>query len=136
VGRRQQLPIGGIERLRQIDDDEHNVSVGESLIAALDALRFGDVSRGADAGCVDELNGDAVNRADLADGVARRPGGRGHDGAFLFKQAVEQTRFADVRPPEDGQRQAASNNFAVAIAFGQPLNLGSNRVEPFKDCGR
>ena len=93
---RQQLLIGVIQRLRQIDDDEHEVSVRQSLIAAFHALHLGDIGGGADTGGVDELDRETLNRTDFADRVAGSSGLRSDDGPFTLEQPIEQAGFAYV----------------------------------------
>ena len=49
------------------------------------------------------------------------PGVGGNDGAFVFDQAIEQARLADVGTADDGQRQTFMHDFAVGEAGEQLL---------------
>ena len=49
------------------------------------------------------------------------PGDGGDDGAFVFDQAIEQARLADVGTADDGQRQPFMHHFSVGEAGEQLL---------------
>ena len=87
----------------------------------------------ADAGRVHELDRNAVDGRHFRNQVARGAGDLGDDGAILLQQPVEQAALADVRPPDDGQRDAGMHQLAVGEARDQRAERRSIRCEPAQD---
>ena len=101
---RADLLVERHQSLLRVHQEEHHVG---ALEGAVD-LRLdlgGQVVRRADAAGVPELEQALVVLDDGADPVARDAGGRVHDGDALPRQAVQERRLADVRPPDDDDRR-------------------------------
>jgi hypothetical protein len=93
--------IGG--RMRRIQHHQHHVRLSQRLHRFAHANALGFIERSANAGGVHQPHGNASDGDGLAHQIARGARRRGNDGAFAFRQAVEQARLADIGTPYDGQ---------------------------------
>ena len=100
-------------RIASLQNHQHQVGLGQGFVRFLNANAFGFVRGRANSGGINQTYGNAGNGNGFAHQVARGSGRGGDDGALPLDQAVEETRFAYVRPAYDGQGQALMNNFAV-----------------------
>ena len=90
---------------------------------------------GAEAGCVDDVYGDAVHCYSFYDQVAGGAGGGGDDGSVAFDEAVEEGRLAGVGAAYDGECEAVSDDAGVgegSFEFGQG---GVDGVDLGEDLG-
>ena len=101
-----------VERLGGVEDDEDDGGVGEGLTGALDAELFDFFEGVAEAGGVDEFEGDAVEGDALGDEVAGGAGDGGDDCAIALDEAIEERAFAGVGAPDDGHGKSVMNDAA------------------------
>ena len=102
----------------------------QALAAAADAFELDLVARLAQAGGVNEDDGQAANVGRLLNGVARRAGNRGDDGAVMAEELVEQARFAGVGPADDRGADAAAQDLSFVGRAQQFVHEGDAVVEP------
>ena len=102
------------QRFGDIEDVEDEVGFFQGFPTATDALAFDVVGGRAQAGGVDEHDGDAANVGGFLDGVAGRAGGVGDDGAVVAEQLVEEAGLSDVGPAHDRGANPAAEDLAFA----------------------
>ncbi|OLB60903.1 MAG: hypothetical protein AUI11_11970 [Acidobacteria bacterium 13_2_20CM_2_66_4] len=110
-----------------VDDDEDEIGDGSGPARAFDAFRFDPFARLAQARRVDERDPQAVEIDDLCDEIARRARNVGHDRARRAGERVEQTRLADVGPPDDRDLQAVANQLPAPRA-GEQRRRSSGQI--------
>ena len=120
---------GGGGGLAGVDDFEDEVGAFEFGLGALDADAFDVVEAFAEAGGVDEAEGDAVDLDDFFDGVAGGSGGGADDGAFEAEEAVEEAAFADVGFANDDGAGAVSEDAALFRGIEQGAGAGEELIE-------
>ena len=116
-----------------VDDPQDDVRLLQLLEAPLDAQALDGVGGLADAGRVDEAEGDAAQVQGVLDDVARGAVDVAHDGAFLAHQGVEQGGLARVRLAHDGHGDAVLQGVAHAERVRQAgdnlLHAGGDGLE-------
>ena len=113
MDRGEQGALFVVEGLGGVEDDEDDGGVGEGLTRALDAELFDLFEGVAEAGGVDEFEGDAVEGDALSDEVAGGAGDGGHDGAVAFDEPIEEGAFAGVGTADDGHGESVMNDAAT-----------------------
>lgn len=108
--------VGGVD---EPDDDGGLV---EFLEGTLDAHALDGVVGLADAGGVDEAEGDALQHDGVFDDVAGGAMDVGDEGAVFLDEAVEQGRFAGVGLADDGGGDAVFDGVAEAERVGEALD--------------
>ncbi len=111
----QQCAFFVVKRLSRIEDHENERGVGERFPAAGDAKLFDFFEGFAQAGGIDELEGNTVKRDALGDEIARSAGRRGDDGAIAFDEAVEERAFACIGTADDGQGQTIMHDTPTGV---------------------
>ena len=94
------------------DPTDNEIGIRHGLVAAFHAERLHRILSVADPGRVHEFHGDAFERSDFGDDVARGTRNLGDDRAILAQKAVEEAALADIRPADDGHAPQ------VAVHFG------------------
>lgn len=116
-----------------IDDPQDDVRLLQLLEAPLDAQALDGVGGLADAGRVDEAEGDAAQAQGVLDDVACGAVDVAHDGAFFVQQGIEQGGLACVRFAHDGHGDAVLQGVAHAECVGQAgddlLHTGGDGLE-------
>jgi hypothetical protein len=107
-----------------IDDFDDEVGAFEFLVGALDADALDFVATFAEAGGIDEAEGDAVDLDDFLDGVAGGAGGGADDGALEAEQAIEQAAFADVGLADDDGAGAVAEDAALLGGVEEAAGAG------------
>ena len=100
-----------------VDHHQHEIGVGHGLAGFLDPDALGFVQRLANAGGIDEMDGNAAERNRFGDEIAGGAGNGGDDGAVALDKSIEQAGFADVRAADDGQGQALVYDLAEGEAL-------------------
>ena len=80
----------------------------------------------AQAGCVDEFDGDAFEGDAFGDEVSGGAGGGGDDGAIALHEAVEERRLAGVGAAYDGEREAVADDAAIGEGLLECVEGGLN----------
>ena len=120
---------GGRGGLAGVDDFEDEVGAFEFGLGALDADAFDVVEAFAEAGGIDEAEGDAVDLDDFFDGVASGAGGGADDGAFEAEEAVEEAAFADIGFANDDGAGAVAEDATLFGGIEQGAGAGEELVE-------
>src|SRR2546421_12960367 len=85
-----------IQRSGEIEHGNDQISVGDNPPGLLNGGVLDGVVGVADAGGVEEEDGQAVDVGDFADPVAGGAGDVGGDRAFLREKLVGESRFSDI----------------------------------------
>ena len=105
---------GGRRGEAGVDDGEDEVGGGELGVGAGDAGGFDGVAGGgAEAGGVDEAEGEAVEVDDFLDGVAGGAGEVADDGALEAQQLIEEAAFAGVGSADEDGAHAFAEEAAL-----------------------
>ena len=107
-----EVDIGFLPGCRGVVDEKDDVGVGDGLACALDAEGLDAVVAVAEAGGVDEAEGDAVESQCLLDGVTRGARNIGDDGTVVAQQGVEKRRLAGIGTADDGHGDAPLEGIA------------------------
>ena len=98
--------VACVSRSRQwrgaIQDEEQQVGRGGCGARAFDANTLDGIIAWSEASGVYQVQGDAAEERAFLDSVACGPGDGRDDGAFAAQECVEQARFADIGPPDNG----------------------------------
>ena len=122
---REYLPGELLDLLRGVggvDEPDDDGGLVEFLEGALDAHALDGVVGLADAGGVDEAEGDALQHDGVFDDVAGGAVDVGDEGAVFLDEAVEQGRFAGVGLADDGGGDAVFDGVAEAERVGEALD--------------
>ena len=103
-----------VQGLCGVKDDEDDGGVGKGLTGALDAELLDFFEGVAEAGGVDEFEGDAVEGDALGDEVAGGARDGGDDGAVALDEAVEEGAFAGVGAADDGKGESVVDDAAAS----------------------
>jgi hypothetical protein len=125
----QQVVIGGLERLGAIEDCEHEIGIGNGLPGFFYSEAFRFASRIADAGGVEQADGNAIPIERFGDEVARGAGFGGDDGASVAEQAIEQAGFAHVGSADDGHEDAGMHGAAELKTGQESVNFSLQAVQ-------
>ena len=121
-------------RLGRVEDVEDQVGFGQGFAGFGDAQRFGlGVAGRAEAGSVDERDGDAFEGEAFCDQVARRAGGCGDDGAVALDEAVEERRFSRIGPADEREGEAVAHDASVGVTGSKRCERGAEGFDAVSD---
>ena len=101
----------------------------KTCAGALDAGVFEEIIGGADAGGIDEADGDAAEVDDFLEGVAGGAGEMAYDGALVTEEAVEEAGFAGIGLAEDYGAKALAEDLALVGGAEEAGDFGADGIE-------
>ena len=113
-----------VKRSCGVEDEENDVGFGHGFAGFGDAEGFDLVGSQAQAGGVDEFDGDAFERDAFGDEVAGGAGRGGDDGPVALDETVEKRRLTGVGAAYDGQAEAFADDAAVGEGLFERLEGG------------
>src|SRR6266576_6231948 len=128
----QQFVIFSPILLGSIQNNQHQVRIGQHLHRFADSDRLRLIERMTNAGRIYESDRNATDRNRLGNQIPRGPRSRRHNGPFALHQPVEQRRLPHVRPADNRQRQSLMHDFSVRKAgaeLSERLPYGSDVLE-------
>ena len=96
----------------QIDHPEYDGGLGNLLVGAFDPQRFDGVCRMADAGSIDETEGDPVDVDRIFDHVACGTVNIGNNRFLLVQKQVQQGGLSGISFTDDRHRNTILNRIA------------------------
>src|SRR6185312_962095 len=118
------------KRAVAVHDHDGQIRIRHCLAAALDAESLHEFAGFANAGCIDDANGNAFEFDGFRDHVARGAGDVGHDGAILLNETIEEAALAYIGLSDDGEGETVVYEISVAEAPHQGVGPGDQWVEP------
>ena len=106
--------VGVRERFASVQDVQNQIGGCQCSTAAADAFDLDFVAGFAEAGGVNEDDGETANVGGFLDGVAGGAGDGGDDGAVVAEELIEEAGFADVGAADNRGANSASQHAAFA----------------------
>ena len=96
---------------RSVENQQDQVSFRQGLAGAFNPYFFNNIIRLADAGCVNELEGNPLDIDIFLDDITGGPGNICHDGLVFSQEVVEEAGFADIWTANNGGGEALAQDF-------------------------
>ena len=118
-----------------VEDVEDEFGLGDALMTAANAFGLDGIGGLAEAGGVNENDGDAADVGGFLDGVTCGAGGGGDNGAVGTEQLVQEAGFSGIGASDNDCTNAMAENATFVGSGEQLVNGGEDILEAGEELG-